>query len=185
MERAMSILKRSRVATNYATGVLILLSLSGCCLIGGQYLADEPIGKKVVERTRPGQTSVREVLTRLGPPIAIARQGQTMVFPPPAVGTSGFLDVPSDSFFELFSSNRLLGEEEVVYYYQASRVTTSGFLMILLLVNGGGQTERVKAEQLWLLVNEKTGIIEDYRYRNAGRPVKRSVSSPELELGSH
>ncbi len=180
----MSRIKLSKISIKYATVVLILLCLSGCCLIGGQYLADEPIGKKRVERISPGQTSIREVLTWLGPPAAIARSGKTVIFPPPSSGKSGSLEMNSDAFFELFSSGRTLREEEVVYYYDASRKSSLGGLVIMILINFGGQTDRVKIERLWLLVDERTGTIEDYVYRAADRDVGGIGSSMEHEAGA-
>ena len=173
----MSMIKLSKTSIKYAAVVLVLLCLSGCCLIGGQYLVDEPIGKKRVERIRPGQTTIRELLVWLGPPVAIARSGRTVIFPPPSIGKSGYLEMNSDAFFELFSSGRALREEEVVYYYDASRKSSLGGLVIMILINFSGQTDRVKVERLWLLVDEGTGIIEDYVYRVAGRNVSGTVSS--------
>jgi hypothetical protein len=179
---AMSILNRSRIATNYVIGILILLFLSQGCLIGGRYLADEPIGKERVERVRPGQTSIRDVLTWLGPPAAIARSGKTIIFPPPSMGKRGYLEMRSDVFFELFSSGRELRKEEVVYYYDSSRKSSLGALVILIVINIGGQTDRMKVERLWLLVDEQSGIIEDYVYRVADRNV-RTRSSPAPDTG--
>src|SRR5574341_674318 len=111
--------------------VLVVLCLSGC-LIGGRYQADEPIGEERVARIRPGQTSIREVLTWLGPPVAIARSGRTVIFPPPSMGKSGSLEMRSDVFFELFSLGRELREEEAVYYYDASRQSSLGALVIMI-----------------------------------------------------
>lgn len=161
------ILKRSKIMTSFVISGTILLCLSGCVVIGGERLADEPIGKKWVEMIRPGQTHIREIMTRLGSPVAIARQRQTMVFPPPGMGKRGYLEIQPDAFFELFSSNRILREEEVVYYYQSSRKTDSGLFMFFIVINGGGVVERINAERLWLLVNERTGLIEDFVYRSA------------------
>lgn len=181
---AMIILKHSRIATSSVIGILILLFLSEGCLFGGRYLADEPIGKKQVERVRPGQTSIREVLTWLGPPAAIARSGKTVIFPPPSMGKNGSLEMRSDVFFELFSSGRELRKEEVVYYYDASRQSSLGVIVILIVINFGGQTERAKVERLWLLVDERSGIIEDYVYRVADRNVRGTGSSLAPEAGA-
>ncbi len=172
---AMSILKRLWTAASCATGVLILLGLSGC-FYGGRYLVDEPIGEERIERIRPGQTSIREVMTWLGPPLAIARTGKTVIFPPPSMSKSGYREMQSDVFFELFSDHRLR-EEEVVYYYDASRQSSLGVFVIMIFINIGGSTERVKAERLWLLVDERTGTIEDYVYRVADRNVGGTGSS--------
>ncbi len=180
----MSRIKLSKISIRYAGVVLILLCLSGCCLIGGQYLADEPIGEKRAARISPGQTSIREVLTWLGPPAAIARSGRTVIFPPPSPNRSGSLEMNSDAFFELFSTGRALREEEVVYYYDASRKSSLGGFVIMILINFGGQTDRVKVERLWLLVDEKTGTIEDYVFRAADRDGGKTGSSVAQDAGS-
>lgn len=141
--------QRSGNLANFTVAVFIVMCLSGC-IIGARYLDDEPIGKEEVVKIRPGQTHIMEIMTRLGPPETIARQGQ------------------SSTYFELFSSDRMLKEEEAVYYFQASRKVNSGFIVILILINGGGLTHRIQADRLWLLVNEQTGLIENYVYRGAG-----------------
>lgn len=170
-------IKLLRILIKYGGMVLVLLSLSGCFVIGGQYLSDEPIGRKRVEKISPGQTSLREVLTWLGPPAAIARNGRTVIFPPPSIGKSGYLEMNSDAFFELFSPGRELREEEVVYYYDASRKSSLGGLVIMILINFGGQTDRVKVERLWLLVDEKAETVEDYVYRAAGGNISGTGSA--------
>lgn len=168
--------ERVKRTLRHGSAVLIALCLSSC-LIGGRYLADEPIGMKRAERIRPGQTSIREVMTWLGPPEAIARSGKTIIFPPPSIGKSGSLEMDSDVFFELFSSGRELREEEAVYYYDASRRSSLGAIMILIIINFGGQTDRVEAERLWLLVDERTGTVEDYVYRVADMSISGTGSS--------
>jgi len=180
----MNRIKLLKISIKCASVVLILLCLSGCCLIGGQYLADEPIGTKRVERISPGQTSIREVLTWFGPPAAIARKGSTVIFPPPSPGKSGYLEMNADAFFELFSPGRTLREEEVIYYYDASRKSSLGGLVIMILINFGGQTDRVKVERLWLLADERTGLIEDYVFRAADRDGGKTGSSMVQEAGS-
>ena len=140
-------------------GCAVLLSLSGC-FFGGHYMQDEPIGIKRIEMIKPGKTTIREVLTQLGPPTAVARRGKAMVYP----NTNGY-STQAEVFFELFSANRELYDYEVVYYYQAMHLRSSGFIFYLLLVNGGGWTDTNEAERLWLLVNEQTALVEDMVYR--------------------
>lgn len=157
------VIQRPVSLVNYAIAVIILMCLSGC-IIGAKYLDDEPIGKEKVVKIRSGQTPIMDIMTRLGPPETIARHGQ------------------NSAFLELFTSNRKLNEEEAVYYYHASRKVNSGFIVVLILINGGGLTHRIQAERLWMLVNERTGLIEDYVYRGAGDD--EYVTPPASELGS-
>jgi hypothetical protein len=128
------------------------------------------------QKIQPGRTTVREVLKWLGPPAAIAQKGKTVVFPAPSIGRTDSLEMQSDGFFELFSSDRSLREHEVVYYFDASRESSFGVIGILIIVNFGGQTDRAKVERLWLLVDESTGIVEDYLYRSGGRNIRGDAS---------
>ncbi len=180
---AMSMIKLPKIPIKYAAAVLVLPCLAGC-FFGGRYLSDEPIGRERVGSILPGRTSSREVLTRLGPPVAIARSGKTIIFPPPSLGKSGYLEMDSDAFFELFSLGRELRKDEVVYYYDSSSESSLGVLVITIIINIGGQTDRVKVERLWLLVDERTGIVEDYVYRAAdGRNVSGTGSSLAHKTG--
>jgi hypothetical protein len=182
MGRTMSMIKLPKIPVKHTAVVLILLCLSGGCFFGSRYQADEPIGKGRVERIRPGQTSIREVLTWLGPPVAIARSGKNVIFPP-SLGKSGSLEMRSDVFLELFSSRRELREEEIVYYYDASCQSSLGAFVILIVINIGGQTDRVKVERLWLLVDERAGVVEDYVYRAADGNIRGTGPSLAHEAG--
>lgn len=147
----------------HAVFFLAVLLLSGCAAVWERYRADEPLGHDRVAVIRPGETTRKEVLLRFGPPVAVARRGTTMIFPPPGEQKRGRLDVPSEVFFELFSAKRALTDDDIVYYYYSPQEKMAGFFVLL---GGGGYTRRVAIEKVWFLINDRTGIVEDCRYRN-------------------
>lgn len=142
------------------------LCLSGCFVVRENVLADEALPGGHVRGIRRGTTTRQEILERFGPPTAIARRGPTMAFPPPGPAKRGRTDVPSATFFELFSPGRTLRDSEIVYYYDSSRLKATGFLVIPLIGVGYHTTETV-VERLWLLVDDSKGIVEDYVFRGA------------------
>ena len=66
----------------------------------------------------------------------------------------------------IFSTARALRDTEIVYYYDASRIEANGFVFVPL-VGGGYYLKRILVERLWLLVDENTGVVEDYAFRGA------------------
>ena len=87
-----------------------------------------------------------------------------MVYPPPGSAKRERVEVPSEAFFELFSTGRALRDTEVVYYYDSSRLKATGVLVIPV-IGGGYHTSETVVERLWLLIDDRTGIVEDYVYR--------------------
>jgi hypothetical protein len=147
-----------------AAATLAALCLSGCFMLKERFAADEPISREHVGNIVRGATGRREILAWFGPPTAVARRGTTMVYPPPGPVRQGWREVRSDTFFELFSPERRWRGTEIVYYYDASRVEANGFVLIPL-IGGGYYQKTILVERLWLLIDESTGIVEDYAFR--------------------
>ena len=72
--------------------------------------------------------------------------------------------IQGDVFFEFFVQEHKVRDHHRVYHYYHSDL--SGAIVFLIFFMG--ESSQVNAEQLWLLVNERTGIVEDYFYRPAG-----------------
>lgn len=149
-----------------AAVALAALCLCGCFVARENVLADEALPGEHIRGIRRGATTRQEILERFGPPVAIARRGTTMVYPPPGPEKRGRADVQSDAFFELFSTGRALRDTEIVYYYDSSRLKGTGIL-IVPLIGGGSHSMEVVVERLWLLIDERTGIVEDHVFRRA------------------
>ena len=87
-----------------------------------------------------------------------------MVLAPPGPAPRGEQRVPSDTFLELFFARGALRPTEIVYYYDASRIEANGFVFVPL-IGGGYYVKQVLSERLWLLLDESTGVVEDYVVR--------------------
>ncbi len=85
-----------------------------------------------------------------------------MTFPPPGIRNEGWEDIQSDAFFELFPANPGNADGRIIYYYYAPRVTMNGVFSILV---AGGYTRRIVTDELWILIDERTGAVTAYVLR--------------------
>ncbi|MGE5284962.1 MAG: hypothetical protein ACM3OG_08335 [Actinomycetota bacterium] len=152
-----------RSAGLLAAGALAALCLCGCFMTRELHVADEPLPRDRIREIRRGVTTRQEILERFGPPVAVARHGSTMVYPPPGRTKQGRVEVPSDAFFELFSTGHAPMDSEIVYFYDASRFEATGILVIPI----GSYSTRVAVERLWLFIDERKGIVQEYVLRGA------------------
>jgi len=138
------------------------------------YKTGEPIREDKVAMLEPGKTTKEELFERFGAPTSIAARGEITVIPsvrvqPLAMVTGGpnggwigdYYKIETNTFFELFSVNHELSEYHRVYYYRS--VVSKGMLFMGIFVNY--QSGKTLTDSLWALVNEKTGIVEDYVFR--------------------
>lgn len=154
------------LALQYAAFPLVVLFLNGCFFMGGRFQMDEPLKAEQIEGIRRGESTKETILALFGPPTAIARRGKTMVFPPPGAGKRQSAPVESRLFFELFSAEQPLRAGHIVYYYDSARLKAGGFLLVPV-IGGGFHSERVLVDRLWLLVDDTTGIVQNYIFRRA------------------
>lgn len=153
-------------AMQSAVCVLTVLLLNGCFFMGERFQMDEPLKIEQIEGIRRGESTKEIILASFGPPTAIARQGKKMAFPPPGDSKREGGAVESRVFFELFSPERTLEADHIVYYYDSVRLKAGGFLFIPI-IGVGFHSKRVMVDRLWLLVDDTTGILEDYVFRRA------------------
>ena len=149
-----------------AVAALAALCLCGCFVARENIAADEGLPGERIRGIRRGETTRQEILERFGPPVAVARRGTTMVYPPPGSARRGRSDVQSDAFLELFSTGRPLRDSDIVYYYDSARLKATGVL-IIPLIGGGYHSREMVVERLWLLIDGNTGAVEDYVFRGA------------------
>ena len=133
--------------------VVLLASayLSGCIYVT-KTTGEQLFTKAQAEKIERGKTTKAEVLQWFGPPVAIVRKnegGQEL---------KGEEDIRPETFLELFSGKHRISQDHVVYYY---RNLGRGGAMIGIVVAGGTQEWKTR-ERLWILINEKNGIVEDY-----------------------
>jgi hypothetical protein len=145
-------------------------ALGGCLIIPSpnQHTGNE-VPEQQVKTIQPGKTTKQELFALFGAPMAIAAQGEeTAILAPTELRGVGkvpesrkYYEIPADTMFELFSARHTLTEYDRVYYYYYA---TSWMLEVLfpLVVSKSGETT---IDRLWVLMNERTGIVEDYVYR--------------------
>ena len=152
--------------------LVILVSAQGC--IWGSVQYDQTLGKEVIDRIKPGETTRRNIQQWLGPPKALARKdGKTLL--PFLIKKQGDTsegaarEVDSKYLFEPFSANHSISEDHVVYFYFDEREQLKGFSIPLPLggipISLPATFGTLQFSKLWILVNHKTGNVEDYVFK--------------------
>ena len=146
--------------------LIIIFSLS--LLLFGCYIplwgsSGTPIETEQLNKIQPGKTTKNEVFEWIGPPIAVLASNEfyPVRMPPKGARSSIQSSIQPDTFFELFSSQHQFHEYHRVYYFHYAFSRGNIYAGVFVTV----QTSKVKFDKLWLLVNEKTGIVEDYKFR--------------------
>ncbi len=157
----------------------ILLGLSLClmpgCITLFKYSGTEIKAARVAQ-IQPGKTLKRDALEWFGAPMTISAQGELVVVPKASVPDKEYrvprrsTMVESDTFFELFSPEVEFTKYHRVYYFYFSENRN---LMYFLFLAKYDEIE-TKFDKLWLLVNERTGIVEDYFFKEGIRPLPNS-----------
>jgi hypothetical protein len=152
----------------------ILFGLSLCilpgCLTLFKYSGSEIQAARVAQ-IQPGKTLKKETLEWFGAPMVISARDEIVVVPKASVPDNEYriprrpTVVNSDTFFDLFSSKVEFTEYHRVYYFYFSE---SKDLTYYFLVAKYDKIE-TKLDKLWLLVDEKTGIVEDYFFKKGIR----------------
>jgi len=131
-----------------------------------KYTAGEPIKEDMVKMIQPGKTTKEEIIQWFGIPSVIAKKGEKMSLPTELVSMSvageiGRQEVSSDTFFNLFSTKHKLTESHRIYYYTYTKSKGTTFAMPYFGYTGG----KALTDKLLVLINEDTGIVEDYIFR--------------------
>lgn len=145
----------------------LLLTEAGCTIpmTTGPALTRERVSSVI-----PGKTTKKELFELLGAPVAIAVRNETLAVPSPsvwAVGlnnrlhTRGYNQIQSDPFFELFAVRHQFTEYHRVYYYYHSTSMKWFFPLFPVFIEQG----TTWTDQLWILVDEKTGLVVDSVFR--------------------
>lgn len=153
--------------------VLAVTSLLGGCLFVRSDGTDIPPAK--VAEIVSGTTSKYDLIEAFGAPLVIARQNEELeiesalpdiIFADPASSALPLssVKVNSNVYFELFRDKQALFPYHRVYYFRHHQST--GYLLYALIWfhDGGGTT----SENLWALVDERNGRVEDYFFLEKG-----------------
>ncbi len=131
---------------------------TGCAVISGKYVVEEPFTGAQVKQIRNYYTTKADILGWFGPPAAIARKGTVLKVPPPGPFKRGSREVPAEQFFKLFAESHALTGDHIVYYYQDSSLHWAD----IVIVSGAfPTTPSMRVTKLWVLINEKTGLVDD------------------------
>ena len=159
--------------------VKVLLALS-LCLLPGCITLFKYSGTEIkvarVTHIQPGKTLKKDALEWFGAPMTISARGEMVAVPKASVPDKEYrvprrqTVVNSDTFFDLFASDAKFTKYHRVYYFHFSE---SRNLMFFLFVAKYDEIE-TKFDKLWLLVDERTGIVEDYFFKEGIRPLPNS-----------
>jgi len=142
--------------------VMVAFFLSGCMGTPG-IRSGTPIELEQLEKIQPGKTTKHEVFEWIGPPMSVASRNKFISIPAPFQWDTRIALSPqsSESWFELFSSGHEFNEYHRVYYFYNARSKKKSVFLVV------GQVDNVTTDfdKLWILVNEKTGIVEDYKVK--------------------
>lgn len=163
---------------------LTLFLMTGCITLF-KYSGTE-IKAARIAKIQPGKTLKKDALEWFGAPITISAPGEIVVVPQATTPDKEYriprraTIVESDTFFDLFSPEVEITEYHRVYYFYFSE---SKELMYFLMLATYDQID-TKFDKLWLLVNEKTGIVEKYFFKQGIRPLPAKAKkkpSPALQ----
>jgi len=123
----------------------------------------KPINEKTVKMIQPDKTTKDEIIQWFGPPQSIEKPSgkEETTVKEEKVKTMGYQAWPGGAFspsfessFELFSSKHKITEDHRIYVYTFTEFKVRGYPF-----GGGGHG---LSDKLLILINEKTGFVEDY-----------------------
>lgn len=148
----------------------LILGLLPGCLTLFKYSGTEIKAARVAQ-IHPGRTLKKEALEWFGPPMAISTRNEMVTIPKASIPDNEYrvprrpTIVNSDTFFDLFTSNAEFTKYHRMYYFYFSE---SRNLTYYLLVAKYDEID-TRFDKLWLLVDERTGIVEDYFFKQGIR----------------
>ena len=161
---------RSEAARSVRQRMLALAGLVCClqgCVPNFPLVSGANLDEQKIAKIRPGKTTRSEVLESFGLPLSIAKKGETLTVSAERawvgsrIRAPGFDPVDADAFYELFSANHKITDRHRVYYYYHA-ISTKWAAVVIFYVYKSAHTRK---DRLWVLINEETGIAEDYAYR--------------------
>jgi hypothetical protein len=146
-----------------ALALIILIPVGGC--IWGSVQYDRTLEKELIKNIEPGKTTRKNILEWFGPPEILARKDGVVLLPPLETGQGKMRQVDSIVFFKYFLERHPIAEQHVVYYYfnewekiGGVSIPIPGLALASLPLTSGN----LQSRELWVLVNRKTGRVEDY-----------------------
>lgn len=141
------------------SGAILLagMNLWGCFSKSVEY--DFIFDEDEIERIHLGKTTKENILDWFGPPKAMATKGKKFQFASSSAGSKAE-PINNEILFELFSEKHQLTNHHSVYFYSTSGTSGAEMFLISFVYVQAPETNR-----LWVLVNQESGLVEDYVYR--------------------
>jgi len=152
--------KLSQLSPYILSGAILLAGINfwGCFIGSLEY--DLTFDEEEIERIHLGKTTKDEILDWFGPQNAMATKGEKFQFASSSAGSKAE-PINNEILFELFSGKRQLANHHSVYFYFTSRT----FSVTLSPVMFETSDTSLDINKLWVLVNQESGLVEDYVYR--------------------
>lgn len=156
------------------TGAVVTVCLVFFCVWGCvpsiPFTTGDPIPEGQLSAVTPGRTTKQDLLELLGLPAAIVGQHEIAAIPSPLTWkgepfTASEYRFQSDTFFELFTPENTINEYHRIYYFEHVVSSQTGYFFLIALYESGSTT----ADRFWALVNERTGVVEEYVFKKHGR----------------
>lgn len=138
-------MRKNPIASLFASIVL-----SGCMYATATFKEDSFVNADI-KKIEPGRTTKEEILKWFGPPLAIAKKGEEDKIIP-------LENVRVATFLELFATKHILTETDIIYYYRNVDIETKTGAVLLVI----SESKRSAATKLWILIDTRSGIVEDY-----------------------
>ena len=146
--------------------LIALFPIGGCVWGSVQY--DRTLEKEKINKIESGKTTPKNILEWFGPPEVLARQGRMTWLPALEGGPEEMRKVDSSIFFTYFMKRHSISEHHIVYYYFNEGEDINGFSIPIpigtFFVSLPATFGNLQVSELWVLVNRKTGQVEDYKF---------------------
>ena len=140
------------------------------------YSYGTPIKEDMVKRIQDGKTTKEEMLQWFGIPNIVQKQGEDTTsqkslhegaMMEPVMMSSMDQKFVSQASFDLFSSKHKITEDHRIYDYSFTKMKGASVSVLFY----GTTDTKMLTDILLILVNEKTGNVEDHIFRK-GEPVE-------------
>ncbi len=143
-------------------GQTLILAVPLTMLLMGCMTTGKPISTDMVQTIIPGTSTRDDLLDKFGVPATIASRGEILTLSSPANRKKQFEiavnRLNADTFFTLFPP----ADDHHRIYYFCYMVSYHYPVWYILYVGENGNT---KTDRLWVLVDDKTGIVTDYAFK--------------------
>lgn len=148
--------KLSQLSPYILSGTILLAGINfwGCLIASVEY--DFTFDEEEIERIHLGKTTKEEILDWFGPPNAMATKGKIFQFASSSADSKAE-PISNEILSELFSGKHQLANHHSVYFYSTSGISVFKGLFI--------EDTSPDINKLWVLVNQESGLVEDYVYR--------------------